>query len=301
MQIVKEKLSAALNFFKVFGMYYEPFGIPSSRCSRYYRFLRFWPIGLFYFHAVFAVILVIHSSYVMIGTIELRTSYTTAVVTIVLECSAVTIVTYTYIHRKTLDKIWTLINQIDDFMVRYIEIPMDYKAENRQHLKRPCIHFGCNLVLSIFISKFNIESANDFNKYYMGVVFFALLNHLSCNKYIYFVSILHTRQRLLAEYFHKIKNCDHKLLSLMRVYSIMWKVARKLEKCFNWPLILTATGSYSTFLLYAHVQAIDLKNNNYRIIHYICLAPLFNLTFYCYHLQKLKSMVSGHIHISAID
>ena len=40
---------------------------------------------------------------------------------------------FTLIGRKTEEKFWILLDQLDDFTVRFLDIKMNYQQENRQH------------------------------------------------------------------------------------------------------------------------------------------------------------------------
>lgn len=291
MQKIKQELSFAVNFFKIFGYELECFEEPQSK---YLKFLKYWPILSYIVHLGVVCFLSIQTIVIISGEeyMSFREEYAGIIMKITINVTGNVGLFCTFLRQKHEVKFWKSIDQLDDFILRFLSIKMDYSRENWHHLRRILFILFINYSLAIILS-LDFSSSEKYQRYFKTVVYFVFLNQLNMNKYVFYGSIINNRLKILSETFHQIKDCDYKVLVVPHVYSIIWKMLHKIENQYDWPMICMAFNTYMFSFYFGYILSLDLSKNSANYIHVISLSgPQVTLWFICYHCNKIKEIVS---------
>lgn len=295
MSKVRRNLPFVLNLFKMFGLYFEAFHINST--SKLMRILKFWP-DMMYFVNIFCIFVSIsYTVYIMVlSNIDIKIYYSSAILLIFHTISVTMGICSTFKYRNKFRKFWILSDQVDNLIENFLAIKIDYKSENRAHLKKIIYHFSWHSLFGLLLSLSNYALSQTLIRMDSSVPYFIFLNHLTVNKYVFFVTIISNRIRILADSYHQIRHVDYKILTFMRVYSLVWRLSKMIDEIFGWTVIAIVTSIASNFIFNGHLMALDLTNEFLNTGHFVCLFPLFNIIFLCFHWNRLKVHVkSSHI------
>lgn len=207
--------------------------------------------------------------------------------------SGIISITFTIYHRKNIQNLWNLINQLDDYIVRFLEIDLNYKRENMLHLTKILLLITANTVLGAIMSRSNFTSSVDFQRFSTVGKYFVILNQCNSHKCIFFLAIISNRLKVIVENFNEIKQNDHKIVALMQIYSILWKLSRKIAKVFYIPMILNLMCFHVNFIFFGHLLAIDVEKKIFNFVHFVTLfGPYLFIGFYCNHGELFQKIVS---------
>lgn len=292
MQKIEPKLSLALNLFKFCGIYFDKFEIGSQKFRRKFQF---WPIWMFYVHLVILSPLVFFKSFsVMLGYMKIKENFMTVLTMSVHMVSGIICVLNTFLHRHKLKSWCNLIDQIDDYIVRFLNVSIDYNRENWNQLIKILVTGTVNIFLGLIASSSNFTLSKDFKLVSTMGFYYIMLNQINGHKYIYFVSIIINRMKIIIENYNLIKNDESELKTLMQIYSTLWKLSEKVGKIFNFQMILNILCYFVNFVFFGHLLAVDIAKDNFNAVHFVTLfAPHLFLGFYCYHGEQFRKIVSN--------
>lgn len=291
MQIIKSKLSYTLNFLKIFGVYLEKYELKATKVE---KFIEYWSIVALFFH----VILISVSSFIVcysliFGSLCISKNFVIIINLIVHISSGIIFVIFTIYYREKVRHLWKLIDQLDDYILRFLKLDINYKHENLLSLGSIVALISIIFMFSIAISQSNFTATANYHKVFKIRFYFIILNHLNSHKCIFFLAILCNRLKIIAEKFDEIRQNDDKLVALMQVYSIMWQMSRKIEKYFYPLMIMHLICFYANFCFAAQIIAIDIEKNFLNATHLIPLfGPQILLGYYCICGEKLEKIVS---------
>lgn len=289
MQKTKQKLQFTVNYFKFFGYELEPFHFLALN---WLKFLNYWPYTVYSIHMAVAVFLAIQTYFIMFD-ISFREEFAGMSLKICLVIVGTVGLASTATQRKLESKFWQNLDQLDDFFVRFLDIKLNYRKENWQHLRRVLLNAFLNLIIGSTLSFVNFSSSEKFKQYYNTAIYFVFLNQLNVNKYVFYASIINNRMRILTENFHQISDCDYKVLTVPRIYSIIWKMSHKIEKRYNWPMMLSVINVYMMFFYFGYLLSVDISASNTNLVHFLSfLGPQITISFICYYCNKIKKIVS---------
>ena len=291
MHEIKPKVSLSLQLFKFLGIYFEKYEIKSLK---YQKILNCWPIWMYFVHLIFLTPLIFITSFaIFTGYMEFKESFLSILSLVVHMTSGTVCVVFTFLHRNKIKNLWNLINQLDDCIVRFLKINIDYKRENRQQLITILATLALNIVLGLIIKSFKFTLSKDFEMISTMGLYYVMINQLNGHKYIYFVTIILNRLEIIIKNYNQIKDDGYKLKALMQVYSILWKLSEKVGKIFDFQMVLNIMSYYSNFMFFGRLLAIDLANDYFNAFHIIAMfAPHLFVGFYCYHGERFRIIVS---------
>lgn len=293
MQKVKQKLSFVVNFFKICGLILDNFKEPHKK---WLKFLKYLPISIMSVYAIHVVILTVMmvKMFAIDDDFSIRTDYIGILLIITLHLRGLIDIVYTICGRKTEDKFWNLLDQLDDFFVRFLGIEINYRKENWLHLIEMSLMFIVCMTLGGFMSALNYTLTEKFNSHYGLAGFLTMMNLINIMKYIFYVSILHYRLKLVTKNFEEVRLCSCKLLTLPHVYSIAWKLSKILDKRFTIPLIFMTLHLFMTITFFGYVVAqsvvLDMFNEFYIASIVVPQVPIWIMCFYC---QRISIDVSS--------
>jgi len=289
MQKINKKLSLPIIFFKIAGIDLEKIQLKRL------QILQYFPYFAYSFQVITTVILSTWIIYSLINDAELTMKKNSAgiLVLISLSISAVNSLFFTLKNRQMKRKFWNLVDQLDDFILRFLGIKIDYERENWFHLRKIFINIAINMGNSIVIRNVIFSNSQNFNRYLPRVIYFIFVNQLVTNKFIFYVSILYSRFKIITENLNQIRSYDYKVYTLQRAHFIIWKLSKKIEKMFGWTMVLIIINVYTIAMFYTFLSANDLSVNNFRFMHmYTEFAPLINIGILCYNCERFRRTVS---------
>lgn len=294
MQQVKEKLTFGVNFLKFFGSIPESFKEPRNKRL---KFLKYWPFGMIIAYTVYFTIITLKmiKMFIIDGDFNIRTDYVGIFLIITLHLRGFIDIVYTILLRKTEDKIWNLLDQLDDFMVRFLGIDMKYQKENWLHLIEIATIFIVCMTLGRTMGIVNYSLTEKFNSHYGIATFITTINLVNVIKYVFYVSILHCRLNQLTKSLDEVKLHDYKLRTLPHVYSIIWKLSKILEKRFTIPLIITIFYFFMAIIFFGYVVAqsvlLNIFSELYIASSIMPQVTIWILSFYCHRISKIVSKI----------
>lgn len=291
MKKISQKLSFVVNLFKIFGYELEYFEKPQSK---HLKMFKYWPILLYIVHLVVVCFLSVQTIVIIFGEeyMSFREEYAGIMLKISINVTANVGLVCTFLRRKHEVNFWKSIDQFDDFILQLLNIKLDYSKENWHHLRRILFIVTINYSIGIFLS-LDFSSSQKYQRYFNTVVYFAFLNQLNLNKYVFYVSIINNRLKILSENFHQIKDCDYKVFIVPRIYAIIWKMLHKIENRYDWPIMFTAFNIYMFSFYFGYILSLDLSKNSANYIHVVSIfGPQITPCFICYHCNKIKEIVS---------
>lgn len=289
MQKIKQKLFFAVNFFKILGFEVEPFD------DFRLKVIKLWPFMAYFIHSVVVAILSIYGAFVAFTdeSHEFKNAYADILSRLSLNTTVVVGLVFTFTHRKHEKNFWNSLDQLDDFIVRFLDIKVDYKLENWHHLRRIMFIIVLNYSMAATLSLAKFTLSVGFNRHYNSIIYLIFLNQLNMNKYVFYVSIINNRMQILSANFQQISDRDYKVLILPRIYSILWTLTRKLEKRFNWPMLLMMINFFVMSSYFGYLLSFDISRNSSNIVHCCSfLGPQITIWFTCYHCNKIRRTVS---------
>lgn len=289
MQKISQKLSFSTNFFKVFGVDLKSFQLSRLRC------LKLFPYCAYTCHVLATSVLIIWiiSSLITDVNLTIRNNFAGIFVLVSLSISAVASLTFTFQNRQKERKFWNLVDQLDDFIVRFLDIKIDYKKENWLHLRKIFLIIAINFGNSIVIRGVKFSHSLNFNRYMPRVIYFIFVNQLVTNKFLFYVSILYNRFQLITENLNEISSCDYKVITLQHVHFIIWKLSKKIEKIYGCAIVLIMINVYTVMIFYTFLCANDMGVDNFQFLHaYAQFAPLINVGIFCYNCGRFQRIVS---------
>lgn len=284
---IKQKFSYSTTIFKVIGLDLE-----ELKQSGLYR-VKFWPFIAFFMHliAVCGSILMIFWN-LLDNSYSFRSDYSGILLLISMSTSATAVVVFTFSWRKTEQKLWKLLDEIDDFIVRFLEVKIDYRKENLQHFLRILGLLTLTLSIAASLRATRFSSSEKFLRYYGSAFYFAVLNQLNLNKFIFFVSILTNRLKVLAENFCQVKEHDCKLHTLLYVYSLLWRSIGRTSSRFSYPIIIFILNSLAMIMFFGFLLANMMLQDWLNFFHVFSLAiPQVTLWIICIYCNKMSKMV----------
>lgn len=111
-------------------------------------------------------------------------------------------------------------------------------------------------------------------------------------EYVFFVRIIHNRLKILVDNYEDLKNVDYNLLVIMRVYSIIWKLARNIGLMFDWSM---AGLIFVTFVLEfcnCALVSSELGKMGFKLMHLGTLIIIGNIEYVCFKCLEVNRMVS---------
>jgi len=292
MQDISRKLSLMVNFYKFCGIFPENFNEPKS--SRL-KFLKFWPFGM----AFVNIIITLASNGNIIrfffydGIYNLRTDYAGLLLIISLQLRGNIDMIYTLLRRKSERKFWNTVNQLDDFIVRFLGIRINYRRENWLHLRKLVFIFLASASTGVIMSVLNYSTSEKFNRYYGSSFVLIFMNQLYMNKYVFYISIIYNRLKHLTNNYTRIQIHDYKLRVLPHAYAIVWKLTKIVKSRFTIPLIFMTFHIYVMLIFFGFVLAENIANRNFNIGYIVSIiSPQFHIWFICFNCYRICKMVS---------
>jgi hypothetical protein len=288
MQNTKKKLSYVINALKFFGIILESFNEPQNKRL---KFLKYWPLAFAVLYAIYVLILttLMVKMFLFDGGFNIRTDYVGILLIICLHLRGIIDVIYIVYRRKTEEKFWNLLDQLDDFIERFLGIKINYQMENRKHLIESTLIFIMYMTFGFAMGVVNYTLTEKFSSHYGKASFMNMIHLLNLIRYVFYVSILHYRLKALIENFDEIKLHDYKLQTLQHIYSIIWKLSKVLENRFTIPLIFLTTHCFMTLIFFGYVIARSIQLNLFNELYVASLimpqVPIWIVCFYCHRIS----------------
>lgn len=293
MLTIKDELSYLNNFFKIFGLYLGDIKSSTSKCN---KLLNFWPYGVFIIH-------ILKMSQMIIIEIYNWTQMTEKIFWerypgIIMKNSACVAgflsIIMIYTNQKHEQKFWELINHLDDFLVRFLDIRINHKKENREHIGRTILFIFVAFSVGTILSEAGFSPTDNYRRFYSSAFYFLILKQLHVHRYIFYVTVLSNRIKILSENCDKITQSDYKLRTVPRVYLILWKLTQKIEKIFGWTMVAIASEFVVISLFFGFLLSVDLAVNSANIAHIFSLVvPQFIIWHMCFVCNRVKCYVSS--------
>ena len=186
MQKIRQKLSLSLNFFKIFGYELECFEEPQSK---HLKMLKYWPILSYIVHLAVVCFLSLQTIIIIFGEeyMWFREEYAGIIMKITINVTGNVGLFCTFLRQKHEVKFWKSIDQLDDFILRFLSIKMDYSRENWHHLRRILFILFINYSLAIILS-LDFSSSEKYQRYFKTVLYFVFLNKLNIS-FVFFIKL----------------------------------------------------------------------------------------------------------------
>lgn len=281
-----------VNCYKFCGLFPENFKEPKTSNL---KFLKFWPFGMIFINII--ITLVSNGSIIKFffydGVYNLRTDYAGVLLIISLQLRGNVDMVFTLLGRKSEKKFWNTVNQLDDFIVRFLGIKINYRKENWLHLRKLVFIFFASGSLGVIMSVLNYSASEKFNKYYGSSFVLVFLNQLYMNKYVFYISIIYNRLKHLTNNYTRIQIHDYKLQVLPHTYAIVWKLTKIVERRFTIPLIFMTFHIYVMLIFFGFVLAENIANGKFNIGYIVSIiSPQFHIWFICFNCYRICKMVS---------
>lgn len=287
---VSEKLYFVLNLLKYCGFYYEPFKVKSKRCK---QLMKMWPIYMFRFHVACVIFTYILSYWVReLLRFDISVDFPFLLTLNTLFAMALVCLLLVYRNRKQNKKFWREITQIDDFFTRFLKIKIDYKTENRKLAEICLSYIGINFGVFVLVGFRLLFGSENYKSYKAIFMYYIMMSRVITVEYVFFVRILYNRLKILVDNYDSLKNTDSNLLVIMRVYSIIWKLTRKIEIMFKWATMAVMLVILVMALCYSHLFSLEFKKIGFKHIRVLIFNVVLNIGYVCANCSQVCSMVS---------
>ena len=288
---VKQKLFYSTYFFKIFGLELEKF---EELTSKRLKLLQYWPFLIFSIHLVVICKLTLETFWSLVcNDYNFRSDYAGILLLTSLSTSSAVGVIFTFSQRNVDKKFWRLLDELDDIILKFLDIKLNYHKENRNHILRIFILLTLILSLAASIRVTKFSSSEKFTRYYGSSFYLAVLNQLNLNKFIFYASIIKNRLAILGDNFYQIKHHDYKLRTVPHVYSILWLSLKALSTRFAYPLICQTVNVLIMIMFFGFLLANMLLLDWVNFFHVFSLAiPQTILWVICIVCHKINKMVS---------
>lgn len=293
MQNVSEKYTFVPNFLKFCGLYYEPFKVKSKRCE---KLMQMWSIYMFRFHLMCVLVTVVVSNYSLeLVQTDMNIEYCLILTMNSLFALALICLMFVYKNRKQNKKFWRGITEADEFLIRFLKIKIDYKTESRILARKFLRYAGTNF--GIFaLSYFRLVTSQGEHKIYKAFYpYFMLMARLVTAKYVFFVGILCNRLKNLVDNYERLKDVDYNILVIMRVYSIIWKLTRKIELMFNCTMVALLFSIVIMKYSFSTLFSVELEEEGFRLVYLGTASIIINIGYVCVNCYKVRNTVSSEI------
>ena len=293
MQKVKTKLSLMVNLYKFCGLLLENFEEPKSRRL---KFLKFWPFWISFVHIV--IVIGLTGRLIKIFSFDkdfrLRTDYAGILLIISQQLRSIVDITYTFLNRKDEKKFWNQLDQLDDFIVRFLGIKINYQRENWLHLRKLIFIVTINITFGVLFLVLNSSDSKKFSRYYGISSILVFVNQLNLNKFVFFTSIIYNRIKHLTENHTRIQIHDYKRKVMPHTYIIIWKLIKIVKSRFTIPLMFMTFHIYVMIVFFGYVLAQDIAVDKFNMAHIVSIiSPQINIWFVCYNCYKICRIVSS--------
>lgn len=282
-----------VNLYKICGLLLEKFEEPKTR---WLKFLKFWPFGIAFVHVIIMVYFTVRMImfFCLDQSYSLRADYAGIILISSLQLRGLIDLSYTFLHRKTEQKFWNALDQLDDFFVRFLDIKMNYKKENWLHLRKLIFVIFVNISFGVTMSVLNYTASDKFNSYYGSSSILVFMNQFYLNKFLFYISIVYNRVYYLTKNYTRIEIHDYKLKVMPHTCMITWKLIKIVKSRFTIPLIFTTFHIYVMIVFFGFVLAQDLAIDKFNVAHIISIiSPQINIWFICFNSWRICRIVSS--------
>lgn len=285
-----EKLTYSVNFLKFFGLIINKFSEPQNKRL---KCLKYWPFGMIIIYSIFVTLLTLKMLILLLfdGQFSLHNDYTGIIMMIALHLRACIDLIYTILLRKTERKFWNLLDQLDDYIERFLNINMNQTSENLYHLIIMLLNIFSNICLGVTVSIINYSSNDRFNNHPTSLL--AIMNHINMAKYAFYVSILYNRLQYINQNFYKIKQDDYKLYVMSHVHSVIWKLSKHISRRFTTPLMFSIFHVLIMTMFFGFVMAQKIVTQTFTGFHVASIImPQVTVWIICFNCQRICRNVS---------
>lgn len=287
---MSEKFSFCVNFLKFFGLFLDNFKEPSKKCLKY---LKYWPFFAIFIYGIFVLALTLKMLGLLIfnGQFNLHDDYTGIILMVAVHFRALTDLIYTIFRRKSEKKFWNLLNQLDDFIERFLGIKIDQKHENLLFFCGMMLNIVLNIGIGVTLSVFNYSLDDRFVHHRTALLSF--ITHINMAKFGLYVSILHNRLQLITQNFYNIQLEAYKLHAVPQVYSIIWKLSKILSHRFAVPLMFMTLHVLIITMFFGFLMAQSISSATFtgsRVVSIVM--PQVTIWIVCYNCQRINKIVS---------
>lgn len=287
MNSVKQKLTVAFNCCKFLGADLENFKFSSIKV------VKILPKILFLIHIGILLDLTVKSFGSLVDNSDTQQTFTELIAKVQLNFTASVCLIFIYKQRKIEENYWNLMDQLDDLIVNFLGINMNYQQESWLLLLRIIIITILNLPNVIMLRMLKFSTSQYFNNNYNRSFYFVFVRQTITCKFMLYVTVVYNRMKIIAENLHQIHNSDHNLLVLSRLHAILWKLTRKIDKIFGFSMILSVISVYSVIMFLTFLLSNDMAHGNFKILHiFSLLVPMTTIGLICYHCERFMWIVS---------
>ena len=282
-----------VNLYKLCGLFLEKFEEPKSRRL---KFLKFWPFCVAVVHIIIIMRLTgrLIKFFFIDNDYSLRTDYAGILLIISLQLRGIVDVVYLILGRKSEEKFWNTLDQLDDFIVRFLGIEINYRRENWLHLRKLIFIVIVNMVVGVLMSLLYYSATDKFDRYYGSSSVLIFINQLNLNKFVFFISIVHNRINHLFKNHTRIQMHDYKRKVMPHTYIIIWKLIKIVKSRFTIPLMFMTFHIYVMIVFFGYVLAQDIAVDKFNMAHIVSIiSPQINIWFVCYNCYKICRIVSS--------
>jgi len=200
-----------------------------------------------------------------------------------------------FVNRRHELKFWGIISQLDDFIMRFLGIEYNHRRENWQHIGRTLFCILLAFLIGTILSEAGFSTTDNYERFCSSSFYFLLLKQWHVYRYIFYVTVLSNRIKILIENYEEIAQCNYKLHTVHRVYMIICKLSQKIDQIFGWQMLAIVIDFVVISLFIGFLLSVDLAVDSANIAHLFSLVVSQLIIWYmCIICNRLKNYV-GHL------
>ena len=143
------------------------------------------------------------------------------------------------------------------------------------------------------LSEAGFSPTDNYKRFYSSGFYFLILKQWHVHRFIFYVTVLSNRAKILSENCEEITQCEYKIRTVPRVYLILWKLSRKIDNIFGWTMLAFVVDFVVISLFFGFLLSVDLAVDSANIAHLFSLVvPQFIVWHMCVVCNRVKYYVS---------